>query len=298
MFSNIVYNNEEILFVGGVHMSTNKITTWAAKIPVELKEKITTIIREEDVSSKEFLNNVVNLYELEKLKSGSGMEKDIEEFQINLERIFEIFKTIVDRNNNLGKSIEEKFNRIVAEKDQEISNLNEENLKLKEKIDKLKEEQKEGEQTLKDMKIKEEELLKKVNTSEDLVSSFKREIAHLEESKVKLEDEIKKNSILEESNKELREKIIDLNNKINDLDKEVLTIKASSSTAIEKVTIEKDREKMSLESTYSEKINEVNNKLMLKEQELNAIQKNFYEEKIALLNEISELKNKLKLEKE
>lgn len=279
-------------------MSTNEITTWAAKIPVELKEKITTIIKEEDVSSKEFLNNVVNLYQLEKLKSGSGMEKDIEEFQINLERIFEIFKTIVDRNNNLGKSIEEKFNRTVDEKDQEISKLYEENLKLKEKIDKLKEEQKEGEQTLKDMKIKEDELLKKVNTAEDLVSSFKREIAHLEEAKVKLDDEIKKNSLLEESNKELREKNIDLNNKINDLDKEVVTIKASSSTAIEKVTIEKEREKMLLESTYSEKVNEVNNKLMLKEQELNAIQKNFYEEKITLLNEISQLKNKLKLEKE
>ena len=29
-------------------MSTNEITTWAAKIPVELKEKITAIIREED----------------------------------------------------------------------------------------------------------------------------------------------------------------------------------------------------------------------------------------------------------
>ena len=279
-------------------MSTNEITTWAAKIPVELKEKITTIIKEEDVSSKEFLNNVVNLYQLEKLKSGSGMEKDIEEFQINLERIFEIFKTIVDRNNNLGKSIEEKFNRTVDEKDQEISKLYEENLKLKEKIDKLKEEQKEGDQTLKDMKIKEDELLKKVNTAEDLVSSFKREIAHLEEAKVKLDDEIKKNSLLEESNKELREKNIDLNNKINDLDKEVVTIKASSSTAIEKVTIEKEREKMLLESTYSEKVNEVNNKLMLKEQELNAIQKNFYEEKITLLNEISQLKNKLKLEKE
>ena len=55
---------------------------------------------------------------------------------------------------------------------------------------------------------------------------------------------------------------------------------------------------MLLESTYSEKVNEVNNKLMLKEQELNAIQKNFYEEKITLLNEISQLKNKLKLEKE
>ena len=200
-------------------MSTNEITTWAAKIPVELKEKITTIIKEEDVSSKEFLNNVVNLYQLEKLKSGSGMEKDIEEFQINLERIFEIFKTIVDRNNNLGKSIEEKFNRTVDEKDQEISKLYEENLKLKEKIDKLKEEQKEGEQTLKDMKIKEDELLKKVNTAEDLVSSFKREIAHLEEAKVKLDDEIKKNSLLEESNKELREKNIDLNNIINTLPK-------------------------------------------------------------------------------
>ena len=278
-------------------MGTNEITTWAAKIPVELKEKITTIIREEDVSSKEFLNNVVNLYELEKLKGGSGMEKDIEEFQINLERIFEIFKSVIDRNNNLGKSIEEKFNRIAIAKDEEITKLNEENLKLKEKIDKLKEEQKEVDKKIQEDKSIFEEANTKLKTNEELVDSLKREISHLENSKVSLEKEIEGIPTLLESKNALQKEKEELLARYSSLEKEMLKVEAASSTSVELVTLQKEKEKMALETAYTEKLNEANRQLMAKEQELNNIQKSFYEEKIALLQEISSLKEKLKVEK-
>ena len=66
--------------------------TWALKLDAELKEKVQEIIKADFDSSKEFLEQVVNMYELDQLKQGENvLVAEVEELESLTRRINGIF---------------------------------------------------------------------------------------------------------------------------------------------------------------------------------------------------------------
>lgn len=187
-----------------IEVKKDEITTWAAKVPTELKNKISAIIKDEELSGKDFLLNLVSLYELDQLKKESGIEKDVEDLQFSLNRILQIFKGTVSRNNSLEKNIEERYMIIVNQKDEEISNL-QNKLTLKEdSFSSLSEELKTTKTILTEVDTKVIKLKKELLNNQELSNSYKEKL----------------NNFLDviENNKKLQQEIIIANNKIKDLE--------------------------------------------------------------------------------
>lgn len=200
------------------------ITTWAAKVPQELKNKISNIIKEENITSKEFLNNIIELYEIEELKKNSGMEKDIVDFENNLARVFDLFKGAINRNNSLESNIKNKYDKMITEKDEEIKRMKE---VLNEKENEIKEKDKRSKEDLELLKNKDKELLK-INKDKDrfdeLVENYKKQIDDLNkklEGFNEIENEyqniLKKNQFLKESIENSNKEILSLNASITNL---------------------------------------------------------------------------------
>jgi len=237
-----------------------EITTWAAKIPVDLKNKITAFIKEEDLSSKDFMNNLIALYEIDKLKRNSGIERDISEFQDNLTRISEIFKTALTRNNSIESSLEKKYEQILEQKEQEIKQKEEEIKKATESLESKTKALSLTEKSTKELESVIEKLNKEASKSDELLSQYKIQIEALEKKIIHckaIEEEFEKAS------KEIiayKEEIKLLNNKIDSFKTQIQEKEKNNENYILTLTMKKNQEISNLKEKHQLDIISLTNK--------------------------------------
>lgn len=244
-----------------------EITTWAAKIPVDLKNKISAFIKEEDISSKDFMSNLINLYEIDKLKKNSGIERDVAEFQDNLMRISEIFKTALVRNNSIESNLEKKYNQLLEQKEQEI-NQKEQEIKQKDiDLEKVKEllENKTKELSSIQKNVKElenltEKLHKEISKTDELLLHYKNQIETQEKRIINLETIEKSYEKVSNEITEYKEAIKSANNQVEIIKAQIQEREKNHENYILTLTMEKNEAISSLKEKHQLDIISLTNK--------------------------------------
>lgn len=146
------------------------ITTWSAKIEEEQKEKLQYLIDESGLSSKDFLESLISIYELNKSKGHvKEISEDITEVQQLTLRMTNIFINVAERIESIKAFAEADKIRSLEEKQNIISALTEKVTILTEKIKGAEEEK---EQALKDNERINSEMVNLKNTYEKDVNQY------------------------------------------------------------------------------------------------------------------------------
>lgn len=229
-------------------------TTWAVKVPEELKEEIVNLYKELGLQGKDFMQYLLSLYKIEKTKDYvPEIAEDLNELQLLTQRINDIYLNLSYRIENIGKIKEKKF--------QEEFELKNENIKeLEEGLNQLEEKNKE---LLNDKKTLNEKIEEKLKEEQD----FLNKIEHLSIA----------NKSLTELNIEYKEKIKNLNNTIENYEK-----------------IKKENIKLKkLSTTLNNKINELTNSINEKEKQIVELQDNIEKTSLSHKQELKILNDKL-----
>lgn len=186
--------------------------TWALKLDAELKENLQEIIKSDFDSSKDFMENVVNLYKLNKLKQDDNiLASEIEELERLSRRINGIF---INANAKINTMLQDKDSKI----EQQTEKKNQLIERLQDNIAKL-EKEKENISGINDSLVNSNnEYLQKVNqltktnqTLEELVTEYKEKNDTLTGLIAEYKQDREQNKTLQEQIKELQDKINELN---------------------------------------------------------------------------------------
>ncbi|MBX4268888.1 hypothetical protein [Clostridium estertheticum] len=105
----------------------------SVRISDEVKQKFNELAQNEGINNKEFMEQVVKSYELNRAKEeDSKMSSDINELQTITNRISDIYINIVERNNIKNLEVKNIHKNELIDKDKEIQKLNENIISLKE----------------------------------------------------------------------------------------------------------------------------------------------------------------------
>lgn len=232
-----------------------EITTWAAKVPMELKNKISEIIKDENLNSKDFLYNLIDLYELDRLKKNSGMEKDLEDLQLSLNRVLGIFKSCLERNNSIEGSIEDKYINVVKQKDEEITSLSEQLEKVKKEKEEILAKNEETKRERDDLKGNIKSIQKEVEEKNEYLAALKEKADYY--SKISAANEEYENEIvsLKSALDEVKSELKDSSLRETDLAREIETLKNQKEVEITQL-------KMSLNNELSELKDKHNSSLL------------------------------------
>lgn len=95
---------------------------FSVKVPEELRERIRTLMNGSGMQGKDFMEEVVKLYELYAVKSAMpSVAGDIEELQALTKRMYDIYISLVERSNNLMKDKETSLQQEIETKNRSIS---------------------------------------------------------------------------------------------------------------------------------------------------------------------------------
>lgn len=110
-------------------MKKQDLTTYSVRISDEEKEKVQSLIEEAGITSREFFENLVGMYQLHKAKdiTKTGTE-DIEELQNHIKRIYEIYTNLLERNVNIQDMKEKEYTELLS-KEREKTSKQEETIK-------------------------------------------------------------------------------------------------------------------------------------------------------------------------
>lgn len=104
--------------------------TWSVKITDELKGKIQELAKQDFENNQDFMNTLINTYELQKMKQdGSVLSGEVDEIQKLTNRIVNLFVHANDKTATLLEDTDKAFQNEVASKEDTIKMLHE---KLKE----------------------------------------------------------------------------------------------------------------------------------------------------------------------
>lgn len=105
----------------------------SVRISDEVKQKFNELAQSEGINNKEFMEQVVKYYELNRAREeDSNMSSDINELQTITNRISDIYINIVERNNIKNLEVKNVHKNELIDKDKEVQKLNEDNILLKE----------------------------------------------------------------------------------------------------------------------------------------------------------------------
>lgn len=100
-------------------------TTWSVRMPEEMKEKISAMITGSGLIPKDFITQIMQLYELNAVKRIQPvMAADVEELSQLTGRIHHIFINLCERVTNFQQQREEEFGVKLAEKESMLSIFN------------------------------------------------------------------------------------------------------------------------------------------------------------------------------
>lgn len=198
------------------------ISTWSAKIDDDQKEKLQNLIDGSGLSSKDFLENMITLYELNESKVRvKEISEDISEVQQLTLRMNNIFINVAERIESIKSYAEADKIRALEEKQNIITALTEKVSLLSEKI-KTSEEEKEYAireydrinneiVNLKNMYDKDVNQFTEVNrNNQQLIAEYKEKIDNLSSLVAEFQDKAKQNS-------ELQQQLLNSENELNNL---------------------------------------------------------------------------------
>ena len=148
--------------------------TWALKLDSELKDRLQGIIKENFESSREFMEQLVDLYELDKLKQGDNiLSAEVEELEVLTKRINGIF---INANAKINTMLQDKDikaeeqvvlkNRLIERLQRDIAKLEQEKSDISDINDRLVNSNQEYIETV-------NQLNKSTTTLEELVAEYK-----------------------------------------------------------------------------------------------------------------------------
>lgn len=253
-----------------------EITTWAAKVPMELKNKISEIIKDENLNSKDFLFNLIDLYEIDKLKKNSGMEKDLEDLQLSLNRVLSIFKSCLERNNSIEDSIEDKYINVVKQKDEEIASLSQQLEKVKKEKEEVLAKNEEAKREIDDLKANIKSVQKEVEEKNEYLAALKEKADYYSKISVQNEEYKNENESLKSALDEVKSELKDSSLRESNLVKEIEALKNQKEVEITQL-------KMSFNNQLSELKDKHNSSLL-------QVQDKYSEEMRSKMNEFYEMK--------
>lgn len=241
-------------------------TTWGQKVPEELKEKLTKAMEDSGLSGKDFLDQLMQAYEMETLKNTQPIfAPDIDELQGLTGRIVRIY-------TGMGERIESKIKDQELQHQEQLQSLMNDKRLYENKIQTLQDNllslKSQYDDTLALMKEANERVaqIEEVNsTNKALVQEYKEK----NETMLSIVNEYKGyKEIIESLREELREEkdksatasrgIISAEDQVNSLKKEIERMTAAQKDEIERVkehiSLERDKTLLEVRNEYQEKI--------------------------------------------
>ena len=185
--------------------------TWGLKLDSELKEKVQNIIKNDFESSKDFLEQLVNLYNLNKLKQEGGvLSSEIDELESITKRINNIFINANEKVQSLLTDKDIKANEQVSLKQDIIERLQNTIKELEEDKERISGINDILVESNTDYQNKTEQLIKANTTLEELVTEYK-------DKNNTLTGTLDEYKLEHNKNKELQEQVLELRRTISDL---------------------------------------------------------------------------------
>lgn len=149
-------------------------TTWSVRIPEELKEKLSLLISESGQNSKDFINQLVQLYTLKETgKIHPIINIDIEELTQLTGRINNIFINLFEKISSFQRQREDEYNTQLEEKNEMLAVFSG---KIKEQEDRsvgFENETLELKQQYEEIRVQHDRLLEAYEVNKALVSEYK-----------------------------------------------------------------------------------------------------------------------------
>lgn len=261
--------------------------TFGVKVPEEMKNELSELMKESTVSGKEFMGMLIASYKLEKTKENTALfDGDLKELQGLIKRIQSLFVNMIDKSALEIQSIQA---------DDEKRALNEEEAKkqLEETINEQKANIEELHQKIKEIESNKKQLEEQLIENEEDIKTYKQQIKNQTLLDVKYQKEIDGLQEKLENYKRLDIEIQERNDECNKLKQRNDEI--ASEVWFLKREIEKyQNEKEIMTEKYQKEIDQlkVQHKLEIKNQLLEQ-KLSMSLENVKLMEEISLLKDKL-----
>jgi DNA repair exonuclease SbcCD ATPase subunit len=183
---------------------------FSVKVTGELRERIRALMDGSGMQGKDFMEEVVKLYELQAVKSAMpSVSGDIEELQALTKRMYDIYVGLVERSSTLMKDRETSFQAEIETKNRTISLIQEKLDKAQAELETLKTEKEPMSQLKEDrerLRQREKELeAETVNMQKQHDMDLQQ--AQLEKEKALLELREKHQSNLEHLSTEYNERV-------------------------------------------------------------------------------------------
>ncbi|MCB2306198.1 hypothetical protein LGL08_06890 [Clostridium estertheticum] len=252
----------------------------SVRISDEVKQKFNELAQSEGINNKEFMEQVVKYYELNRAREeDSNMSSDINELQTITNRISDIYINIVERNNIKSLEVKNLHKNELVDKEKEVQKLYENIISLKEekkeenkKITLLEKDQsdnkhivkelQENTKSLKTLNNMQGEKILKLNETNEKYIKYKDENLVLKTELEKLKNEnIQLKQDLSNKNEEARRLTnqVDESNKINEKKIDELETKAKQDIEVQKERgiFQMDKELLKLKEEQQLKIQEL-----------------------------------------
>ncbi|MCB2354182.1 hypothetical protein [Clostridium estertheticum] len=275
----------------------------SVRISDEVKQKFNELAQSEGINNKEFMEQVVKYYELNRAREeDSTMSSDINELQTITNRISDIYINIVERNNIKTLEVKNVHKNELVDKDKEVQKLYENIILLKEekkeenkKINLLEKEQSDNKHIVKEL----QENTKSLKTLNNMQGEKILKLNETNEKYIKYKDE---NLVLKTELDKLINENIQLKQDLSNKNEEArrLTNQVDESNQINKNKIDEleRKAKLDIEMQKERAIFQMDKELLkLKEQQqlrMQELQESFNDRINGLLKEKEEAADKFK----
>lgn len=197
--------------------------TWALKLDAELKEKLQSIIKEDFESSKEFMEQLVSLYEIDKLKQGgSVINSEIATLESLTKRINDVFIGVNAKINTMLEVKEADAISQMASKQNLIERLQSDLAKLEEEKEQISSINDSLVNSNNEYKQEVNQLTKSNQTLEELVAEYREKNDMLTGTLTEYKADREQNKALVAQVNELQAKLNELNSAATEQAKQIL----------------------------------------------------------------------------
>ena len=209
--------------------------TWALKLDAELKEKLQSIIKEDFESSKEFMEQLVSLYEIDKLKQGgSVINSEIATLESLTKRINDVFIGVNAKINTMLEVKEADAISQMASKQNLIERLQSDLAKLEEEKEQISSINDSLVNSNNEYKQEVNQLTKSNQTLEELVAEYREKNDMLTGTLTEYKADREQNKALVAQVNELQAKLNELNSAATEQAKQILESDAKLQEQAEK----------------------------------------------------------------
>lgn len=149
-------------------------STWSVRIPDDLKEKITNIVTESGLNTKDFLANIIQSYELKMAGTEQTLfEPDIDELRSITGRMNSIYVNIFERMGNFQRAKELEFEEKITKKNEMLIVFNTKIKDLETQASAFQSQSDQLKQTKEELKEHNIQLIEMTETGKALISEYR-----------------------------------------------------------------------------------------------------------------------------